>query len=90
MTRKKSALLAAGLNFLLPGLGYLYAKSKRPFFAWGLFVLSIAVAIHDYDEITRILTGKTGLTEHFMLFIILYPIVFAWDAYRDAKDGAAA
>ena len=47
------------------------------------FILSIWVAVHDWNEITAILSGKLGVTEHFLLFIILYPVVFAFDAYRD-------
>jgi len=55
-------------------------------FAWALFILSILVAVHDWNEITQIVQGKMALTEHFLLFIILYPLVFAWDAYKDAKE----
>ena len=52
----------------------------------GLFVLSIWVGIHDWNEITGILSGKMGITEHFLLFIILYPLVFAYDGFMDAKE----
>lgn len=80
---KKNPGIAALLNFLLPGLGYIYSGTKRKLFAWGLFILSIAVGFHDWNELTGILTGQIGLTEHFVLFIILYPLVFAYDAYMD-------
>ncbi len=81
---KKNPWVAAVLNFILPGLGYIYSGTKRKLFAWGLFILSIGVGIHDWNELTGILTGRMSLTEHFVLFIILYPLVFAYDAYMDA------
>ncbi len=83
---KKNRWVAAVLNFLLPGLGYIYTKKKRMIFAWSLFILSILVAIHDWNEISAIVAGRMSITEHFLLFIILYPLVFAWDAYKDAKE----
>lgn len=86
MTKKKNPWIAAILNFIFPGLGYIYGQKKRMIFSVGLFVLSIWVAIHDWNEITSILSGRMGITEHFLLFIILYPVVFAYDAYRDAVE----
>lgn len=86
MQKPKNKWTAAILNFLLPGLGYFYAGKKKLFVSIGFFVLSIWVAIHDWNEITSILKGKIGITEHFLLFIILYPLVFAYDAYRDAEE----
>ena len=86
MSKTKNPWAAAVLNFILPGLGYIYTKKKRIIFSVSLFILSIIVAIHDWDEITAILYGRMSLTVHFMLFIILYPLVFAWDAYKDAKE----
>lgn len=84
---KKNKWVAAVLNFLLPGLGYIYAKSKRPFYGWGLFILSIGVGFHDFNEFKLILTLQIPPTVHFILFIILYPLVFAWDAYKDVEEG---
>ena len=78
--------MAAILNFFLPGLGYLYAQKKHLFVSVGFLILSIWVAFHDWEEIKGILTGKIGISEHFLLFIILYPIVFAFDAFRDVKQ----
>lgn len=86
---KKNAYVAAVLNFLLPGLGYIYTGHKRAFYGWALFVLSIAVAVHDYNEISAILQGAETPSTHFVLFIILYPLVFAWDAYRDVVENKA-
>ncbi len=83
---KKSAGLAAILNFILPGLGYIYSRTRGVVFPWGLFLLSIWVAVHDWSEITAILSGQMAITEHFLLFIILYPLVFAYDGYKAAKE----
>ena len=82
--KTKNPWIAAILNFILPGLGYFYAGKKKMIVSFGFLILSIWVAIHDWNEITRILSGKISITEHFLLFIILYPIVFAYDAYFDA------
>lgn len=81
--KNKNPWIAAILNFLLPGLGYIYAGSRHIIVSMGFFVLSIWVAVHDWNEITAILRGNMSVTEHFLLFIILYPIVFAFDAFRD-------
>ena len=85
MTRKNAGL-AAVLNFILPGLGYIYARVRGAVFPWGLFILSILVAIHDWDEITSIIQGRMGITVHFMLFIVLYPLVFAYDGYKATQE----
>ena len=82
----KNRYIAGLLNFILPGLGYIYSGKKRPIFSWGLFILSIWVAVHDWNEIVSILTGKIGITEHFLLFIILYPVVFAYDSFKDVEQ----
>jgi len=85
MAKPKNPWIAAILNFLFPGLGYWYAGKKKMIVSVGFLILSIWVAIHDWNEITSIVSGKMKLTEHFLLFIILYPIVFAYDAFVDAK-----
>ena len=82
--KQKNPWIAAVLNFIFPGLGYFYAGKKHIFVSLGFFILSIWVAVHDWNEITGILSGQIDISEHFLLFIILYPIVFAYDAYKDA------
>lgn len=84
--KPKCAWMAAILNFLLPGLGYIYARVRGIVFPLGLLILSIWVAVHDWNEITAILSGRIGITEHFLLFIILYPLVFAYDGYRATNE----
>ena len=86
MAKSKNKWIAAILNFLLPGLGYWYVGKKKIIVSLGFFILSIWVAIHDWNEITNILAGKMHITEHFLLFIILYPIIFAYNAYADAEE----
>jgi len=86
MAKRKSPALAAILNFILPGLGYIYSSVRGTVFPWGLFLLSIWVAVHDWNEITTILSGQIAMTEHFLLFIILYPLVFAYDGYRATEE----
>ena len=83
--KPKNLWIAAILNFILPGLGYLYVGEKHLVVSIGFFVLSIWVGWHDWNEITGILRGTMAITEHFLLFIILYPFVFAYDAVRDAQ-----
>lgn len=87
--KQKNPWIAAVLNFILPGLGYIYVGKKRKVFAFGLFALSIWVGIHDRQEILSLLSGKMSLfeiSEHFLIFILLYPLVFAWDAFMDAGE----
>lgn len=85
MKENKKPWIAAVLNFLLPGIGYFYAGKKHIFVSIGFTILSIWVAFHDWNEIVGILSGKIVMTEHFLLFIILYPVVFAVDGFIDAK-----
>ena len=85
MSTNKKPWIAAILNFILPGLGYLYAGRKHLIVSLGFLILSVWVAVHDWNEITAILRGRMGITEHFLLFIVLYPIIFGYDAFRDAK-----
>ena len=78
----KNPWLARILNFRLPGLGYIYAEKKRMFVSYGFLTLSIVVIIYEWDEVMKLLSGK--VTADFLLYIIIYPIVFAYDAYFDA------
>ena len=82
----KNTALAAVLNFIFPGLGYIYARVRGTVFPWGLFILSVLVAVHDWNEITSIVSGKMGITVHFLLFIILYPLIFAYDGFKATRE----
>ena len=78
----KNPWIAGILNFFLPGLGYLYAGRKKLFVSLGFFVLTIIVTVYEWDDIIGIFSGK--VSADFMLYIIAYPIVFAYDGYVDA------
>ena len=84
MPKKKNAWLAAILNFILPGLGYIYARVRGIVFPLGLFILSIIVAVVEWDEITSFLAGKT--TVDFVLYLVLYPLIFAYDGHRATQE----
>ncbi len=76
---KKNPYLAAIANFLLPGVGYVYAGKKREFFSYGLSIATI-LSFYDYYfnpyEIT-LLSYAVG---------VLALIIFAYDAYLDASE----
>ncbi len=83
--QNKNPLVAALLNFLMPGLGYAYAGNKRKLVSYGFLLLSIIVAIYEWDDIINALFhGKINFD--FMIYIIIYPVIFAYDAYVDALD----
>ena len=81
-TKTKNPWVAGILNFLLPGLGYVYAGKKRFFVSYGFLILSIVVAIYEWDDIVNAFHGKINFD--FLIYLIIYPIVFAYDAYFDA------
>ena len=76
---KKRPWLAALLNFVVPGLGYLY-NGKRKFFGMVLILVGIASTIdmvyYDWSPPYTIL----GITS---IFIML--LSFGYDAYQDAR-----
>ena len=75
----KSPWGAAILNFLIPGLGYLYVGRKRMFLSVGLLVSSIIVIASP----TYWTSEGTGL----LLFGgLVAAIAFAADAYKDAEE----
>lgn len=84
MAKRKSPALAAVLNFILPGLGYIYSRVRGVIFPYSLLILSIIVAIIEWDEITNFFIGK--ITIDFVLYLVLYPLVFAYDGYRATEE----
>ena len=79
---KKKPLLAAVLNGLLPGLGYVYVGSKRKFFRFGLLLASIAVLFSPA-------AWEMAKMEWDILYWIgvgIFFIVFAADGWKDAKE----
>lgn len=79
--KKKSPWLAALLNFILPGLGYLYIGKRLLF---GLFIaLSFLFVIADfliYDIVYPELTYISILSS------LLTLIAFAYDGYKTAEE----
>jgi hypothetical protein len=77
LERVKLPWLAALLNFILPGFGYLYVWGIR--FHWkSLFGISLIIVQLLLWRFTAVNTGD--------LLMIPFSIVFAYDAYRDAKS----
>lgn len=87
--RTKSPLLAAGLNFLLPGTGYIY-NGEKPLYETvpmvaGALALTYVEQIHEFDD------GKRLLDHDKTAFGVLFGAVFvintalAIDAYREAN-----
>lgn len=76
--RTKSGWWAAILNFVLPGLGYLYTGRKRQFFSVGLLVSSVIA----YFSPT---SWRADLDAPAVLSSLLLSLIFAIDGYRDAR-----
>lgn len=76
--KKKNPTLAAVLNFIVPGLGYIYAN-KRVKFGWLVLLSMILYTLYSYDKPD--LLAEVMLT---MSFIVL-SFAFAFDVYRELK-----
>jgi len=75
---KKNPTLAAILNFIIPGLGYLYAK-KRETFGWIVLVSMILYTVYSYDK-PYLLNQPM-----FLASSILLSFAFAYDVYRELR-----
>ncbi|MBU1269426.1 MAG: hypothetical protein KJ583_05645, partial [Nanoarchaeota archaeon] len=75
---KKNPTLAAILNFLVPGIGYLYAR-KRETFGWIVLTATILSTIYSFN--------KPELVSNFMFVIssIVLSTGFAYDVYVELK-----
>lgn len=86
-TQSKKPVLAAILNILIPGVGYLYAGVRKKF-AWMLVaasVLSLA-AIFDPQSLWYFGHEKSpqmSIFENISLLIVT--VAFAYDAYMETK-----
>ena len=74
--QEKSPILAGFLNFILPGIGYVYA-GKRVGFGVGLFVATI---FYLFATSTYSYTG----VDWFFGFVIAF--LFAYDGYQTAEE----
>ena len=73
---RKNPWIAAVLNFLLYGLGYIY-NGKRIVFGAGLIVLGLA----EYFLFFEAFNSAAGLA-----LILLFSLLFAYDAYNEALE----
>lgn len=76
--RVKNAWWAAVLNFVLPGLGYLYAGRKRQVFSVGVLVSSVIA----YFSSTF---WRADLDAPAVVSSLLFSLIVAIDGYRDAQ-----
>lgn len=79
MSKKKNAWLAAILNLLIPGLGYLYLR-VRTLFASLLLISDVIGVLTVFINPVDI-----QLSPLMWLSLVLYEIGFAIDAYNEAK-----
>ena len=80
IVKPKSPIIAALLNFLVPGLGYQYVGSKRYTFRMGIM---IATALALFSPIMRF---DKGIDPAFLVSAFIMVVVFAIDAYEDARE----
>ncbi len=78
--KPKNPIIAALLNFLAPGLGYMYVGTKRNNFRMGLMV-SLTLALFS-----PAIQGFKGLDPAFLVSGAIMLVVFAVDAYEDALE----
>jgi hypothetical protein len=81
MTKKKP-WLAALLNVILPGVGYIYAGKRKLFGVLWLIGGALAcISVFTNLEAYSFMTEDIWLS----LAVILMDVAFGIDAYRDAK-----
>ncbi|MDB5167789.1 MAG: hypothetical protein JWO55_47 [Candidatus Saccharibacteria bacterium] len=86
-TQSKKPVLAAILNILIPGVGYLYAGVRKKF-AWMLVIASIVGLIATFDPqsiwyFSNETLPKMSLLDSLSLLIVT--VAFAYDAYTETK-----
>lgn len=96
---QKNPWVAALLNFLFIGLGYVY-NGKRAKFGWLIFIAVIALFLSVFtvqETYTDTYTPSVEpssyeefrtawFSELLGYFIWLIPIAFAYDAYKEAEE----
>lgn len=79
---KKNAGLAAALNFLLFGAGYIY-NGKRTGFG---IALTVALVLLRYADISIFLGGQNrDFWYAMMVGLLVLQVAFAVDGYQEAK-----
>jgi len=85
MTRKKNPWVAAILNFIIPGLGYLYVGKKHVLVSVGFIIVNLlsalflSVPIEDLSYIDKYLDLGVPI-------VILVSLIFSFDAYQDGLE----
>ncbi|RQD81956.1 hypothetical protein D5R95_07730 [Methanosalsum natronophilum] len=84
LTRKsnKNPLLAAILNFLLPGIGYLYIGTRK-FFAILIIISMLSFAVWAFTLPENIFDQYLTYSISYWAFSIILAIAFAIDAYQE-------
>ncbi|HEX7483723.1 MAG TPA: hypothetical protein VF281_01080 [Candidatus Saccharimonadales bacterium] len=84
-------VLAAVLNFLIPGVGYLYLGVRKKF-AWLLvgasIVSAVAIVMNVLNPQTMMSQYANTMTQYSILdslAIFIVAVAFAYDAYTEAK-----
>ena len=77
--KRKSPRLTAILNFLIPGLGYIYAGTKRKYFRIGLTIGSILALASPQG-------WNSGIDAPLIAAGFIIALVFAVDGYQDVKQ----
>lgn len=80
---KKNPMVAAFLNFLLNGLGYVY-NGNRVFLGSLLIFSELGMAAIYYNNIMQLFSGIVFPAFYVML---LMSFAFAVDGYNEAKKG---
>ncbi len=78
--KKKAPWVVAILNFLLPGLGYLYL-GKRTAFGVGLVIWLCIMTGLSLSQGTSLLNNTRDILEGLILGIL-----FAYDGYKTAQE----
>lgn len=85
----KSPWVAAVLNLIVPGIGYIYAGKKRTVFSVFLALAFALITIANFmggasvkfeSALTKIMYNAVSIS------YLLLLIVFAWDAYKDVEE----
>ncbi len=73
-TKTKNPTVAAILNFLIPGIGYLYAQ-KREHFGWMILSSTIILGVYSLNKPDLMRDGV------FMIATAILSLAFAYDVY---------
>ncbi|MBI2971208.1 MAG: hypothetical protein HYY37_02180 [Candidatus Aenigmarchaeota archaeon] len=81
----KNPWMAAALNFILPGLGYIYG-GRRVVFGAGLIIVLLVLPYALFSG-TQLAGASADYGTRALLWQVTANSVFAYDAYSDIKNG---